>query len=148
MLYRDGRLFCIGMQRYVETIPARTSSPGIVLQVTVGWTPAAQLEAAIFDTGASWTILNRDLARRLDLLDVEGELTLPLSTRLGRFEGHLMRVPFVFPATEGMDLALVAPCLVCPEWYAPTFLGYQGLMDRLRFAVDPADNSFHFGVVG
>jgi hypothetical protein len=35
--------------------------------------------------------------------------------------------------------------LVSAEWLAPTFLGYMGLLERIRFAIDPQANQFYFG---
>jgi hypothetical protein len=32
-----------------------------------------------------------------------------------------------------------------PDWRGPNFLGYQGLLQRIRFAVDPEVNLFYFG---
>jgi hypothetical protein len=43
-------------------------------------------------------------------------------------------------------LAVVdATIFVSPDWHGPNFIGYQGLLQRIRFAVDPETNLFYFG---
>jgi hypothetical protein len=32
-----------------------------------------------------------------------------------------------------------------PQWRGSNFLGYEGVLDRIRFAVDPRANLFYFG---
>jgi hypothetical protein len=68
-----------------------------------------------------------------------------LSTRLGVFQGTLYRGQVTLPADEGESLDLDATVFVCPDWPGPNFLGYQGLLQRVRFAVDPESNTFYFG---
>lgn len=36
---------------------------------------------------------------------------------------------------------------VSPEWRRGNFLGYEGFLNRIRFAIDPSDNSFYFGLM-
>jgi hypothetical protein len=42
--------------------------------------------------------------------------------------------------------------LLAPEWEGPPVLGYRGLLERIRFALDPgvtdADQWMYFGAVG
>jgi hypothetical protein len=68
-------------------------------------------------------------------------------TPLGVIHGHLVRVPFTLPADEGEDLALTGTFLVSDDWPSGlTFLGYSGLLDSIRFALDPQANDFYFGL--
>jgi hypothetical protein len=51
---------------------------------------------------------------------------------------------------EGDDLEIPATVFVPTippgeTWLHPNFLGLTGLLDRIRFAVDPAENTFYFG---
>jgi hypothetical protein len=68
-----------------------------------------------------------------------------LSTRIGTFEGALYRGPLFVPALEGEPLDVEATVFVSPEWRGPNFIGYQGLLQRIRFAVDPEVKLFYFG---
>lgn len=34
------------------------------------------------------------------------------------------------------------------EWRHPNFIGLDGFLNRIRFAVDPATNLFYFGELG
>jgi len=33
------------------------------------------------------------------------------------------------------------------DWPGPNFIGYEGLLQRIRFAVDPETNLFYFGQI-
>ncbi|HEY2289684.1 MAG TPA: hypothetical protein VGM86_03175 [Thermoanaerobaculia bacterium] len=69
-----------------------------------------------------------------------------LSTRLGTFRGGLYRGPLFFEVFEGEPLDIEATIFVSPSWPpGENFLGYQGLLQRIRFAVDPEVNLFYFG---
>ncbi|MFL6235648.1 MAG: hypothetical protein ACJ76N_21100 [Thermoanaerobaculia bacterium] len=68
-----------------------------------------------------------------------------MSTRLGTFRGDLYRVPLFFEALDGEALDIEATVFVSPSWPGENFLGYEGLLQRIRFAVDPEVNLFYFG---
>ena len=76
---------------------------------------------------------------------IQGRVTL--STRLGLLHGALYRVPLSFSADEGESLDLEATVFLSPDWTGPNFIGYQGLLQRIRFAVDPDANLFYFGQI-
>ena len=68
-----------------------------------------------------------------------------LSTRLGRFAGTLYRGLITLTVDEGEPLEVDAMVFLTPDWRGPNFLGYEGLLQRIRFAVDPESNLFYFG---
>jgi len=68
-----------------------------------------------------------------------------LSTRFGRFAGMLHRGLITLSADHGEPLDVDATVFLSPDWRAPNFIGYQGLLQRIRFAVDPENNLFYFG---
>lgn len=148
MIARNGRSLCSGSQRYQQFHPNAPDTIGIVVWIEVSWQTQVADAQAVFDTGAGWSILNVDSAASLRLLGETGEETIAISTRLGTFMGELIRLGLTLPTDDGEVVSLEVPFLVCEDWYAPTFLGYQGLMDRLAFAVDPSDDTFHFGIAG
>jgi hypothetical protein len=100
---------------------------------------------AVVDTAAPWCIFKPDLARRL--MSTFEELTgnVALSTRLGVFRGGLFRGSITLPADEGQSLDVQVTAFLCPDWPGENFIGYEGLLQRIRFAVDPGSNSFYFG---
>ncbi|MBM4457122.1 MAG: hypothetical protein FJ011_05055 [Chloroflexi bacterium] len=76
----------------------------------------------------------------MDWLNVRGE----------RFAGRLVRTNLTLLADDGEDLMVEATVFVPilrPEqtWVYPNFLGLDGLLSRIRFAVDPAENVLYFG---
>jgi predicted aspartyl protease len=100
------------------------------------------------DTGAAYSTLETEVADALGLLDGEGYPTV-LSTRLGPVQGKLMKsVSLTLVAHEGVPLDLEATFFVSRDWRGPTFLGYTGLLDHIRIALDPPTNLFYFGASG
>ena len=103
---------------------------------------------AVVDTAAPWCIFKPDIGDRM-----AGTLTLlqervALSTRLGVVRGSLYRGQIRLPADEGDPLDVEATIFLSPEWRGDNFVGYEGLLQRIRFAVDPQLNLFYFGDLG
>ena len=100
---------------------------------------------AQIDTGAAWSVLDPILAKTFGLLDQEGESAL-LHTRFGLIEGNLVRLPITFLPDQGDPLDTYGTFFISPDWPpGRTFLGYSGLLDSIRFALDPQANHFYFG---
>jgi hypothetical protein len=103
----------------------------------------------MLDTGARWTLIGPDL---IELLGDElgaGLDAVTMSTRLGRFEGSLHRLPVRLIADQGSDVTIDATCLALKDWPGPNILGFTGFLERLRFALEPAEMHaaarIHFG---
>ena len=106
---------------------------------------------ALLDTGAAWSIIGGDLADLLVAnLGPTGQ-TMILATRLGRIRGVLHEMDVTLVAERGDDLVVSASILVAPGWMGPVVLGYQGFLERIRFALDPGVSAeaawFFFGGV-
>lgn len=43
------------------------------------------------------------------------------------------------------QVTLSTRLFVSPDWTGPNFIGYEGLLQRIRFAIDPEANLFYFG---
>lgn len=99
---------------------------------------------AQLDTGAAWSVLNAEIAEELGLLGGDGE-PITLSTRLGYYDGRLENTTITTIADDGRALDVDATVFVSQDWPGPTFLGYRGLLERIRFALDPQANNFYFG---
>ena len=131
-----------GFLDYSPGSPERT--PKIFVKIQ-----AESIDGALFaqlDTGAAWSVLNAEIAEALSLLGRKGE-PVELSTRLGKFKGHLERTSLAIVADEGESISVEATICVSPDWHAGNFLGYGGLLERVRFALDASDNSFYFGPI-
>ncbi len=99
---------------------------------------------ALLDTGASWSVVNTELAEEPGLFDRDGE-PVDMSSRMGTISGKLVRAVARLVAEDGESVEVDSTLFVSREWPAGTFIGYSGLLERIRFAVDPDTNSFIFG---
>jgi hypothetical protein len=104
---------------------------------------------ALLDTGAMWSVIDGDTADLLkdDLEDLESPVRL--NTRHGSHTGTLQRleVELLADPGAGSDLSVETTVLVIPEWPGPVVLGFQGMLEHVRFALDPDDErpTFYFG---
>ncbi|MFY9819950.1 MAG: hypothetical protein WAM82_01110 [Thermoanaerobaculia bacterium] len=97
------------------------------------------------DTGAAWSVLDPVVAESLGLLYLDGQ-KITLNSRFGRIEGTLVQLLVTFLADDGIALDKYATFFISPDWPpGRTFLGYSGLLDGMRFAIDPQVNHFYFG---
>ncbi|HEX9941593.1 MAG TPA: hypothetical protein VGG03_06240 [Thermoanaerobaculia bacterium] len=92
-------------------------------------------------------MLEAELAEALGLFGLEGHPTR-INTRLGTLGGQLLRIPVTLIADEGISLEVDATFFVSRDWRGATFLGYAGLLDRLRIALDSPSNLFYFFYFG
>jgi hypothetical protein len=109
-----------------------------------------QPASAVVDTGGAYFILNPAIAAKLPL----GRDTVVHRDRLVirgvTCSGSVHRLPVTLPASAGEPLTFEATAFV-PEldegevWPVPSYLGWQGCLDRIRFAIDPVDEVVYFG---
>ena len=136
----DGSRFASGCTRFLDEDPnAQEATVKIYVKiepVNLGFSVLAQV-----DTGAPWSILMREVAEALTLLDGQGE-PVTLNTAYGRIGGYLKRVNITLLADEGGSVEVESTVFVSEEWPAGSFLGYTGMLERVRFAVDPQQNFF------
>lgn len=98
----------------------------------------------MIDTAAPWCIFEPAIAEALrDHVGVLREDAL-IDSRLGRFQGTLCQGRLQIVADDGEDLDIEAVMFLCPDWSGGNFIGYEGVLDRIRFAVDPNRNRFYF----
>jgi hypothetical protein len=98
-------------------------------------------DLALLDTGAQWTVIGGELTTLLtDQASNLGESTV-MSTRFGNITGHFHRMNVTLVADDGFDLEIGATVLFAPEWPGPVVLGYRGLLERVRIALDPGVSS-------
>lgn len=138
----DGR-FCQGRSTFSDRAPeASEATAKVYVKVQLG---SYRTMLAQLDTGSAWSVLAPSVARRMaSSLDWLGPARM--STRFGSLDGHLAQVPITFPADEGEALTVTGTFFVSEDWPLDlTFLGYSGLLDAIRFALDPQANDFYFG---
>jgi hypothetical protein len=142
-LSSDGTAFAIGRTRFLDEDPIQPeNSPKIYIKIEPGDLGSPVL--AQLDTGAPWSILEVQIAEEVGLFGGQGQ-PIPLQTRFGRIDGYLERTKITILADEGDSVDIEATVFVSKEWPAGSFLGYAGLLERVRFAVDPQQNFFYFG---
>ena len=143
------RGFATGACRYEEAYPGYEQAPRIVIPVLV---EGQLIVPAIVDTGAPWCILDPEIAEAVGIQPRAGYRTETLLFHWTRYEGGLHRMRIGLFAEKGVDLEIEATVFVPilrpgDSWMSPNFLGLSGLLERTRFAVDPSDNAFYFGLI-
>ena len=124
MLRLGADLFTSGRSKFSDSVPGRMEPTAkVYVKLRIGGVDRTVL--AQLDTGAAWSILDSGIAEEL---------------------GHLVRLPLTLVADEGESLETEGIFFVCRDWPVDlTFLGYSGLLDSIRFALDPQVNHFYFG---
>jgi predicted aspartyl protease len=138
--------FTTGRAAYLDqSLTSHESTPKIFVKLQIPPLPETRL--AQLDTGAAWTVLDSATAEELGLLECEGE-EVRLKTKGGTFRGRLVRQALTLLADEGDHLEVEATVFVAPDWPYGSFLGYSGLLENIRIALDPGANHFYFGATG
>jgi hypothetical protein len=143
MLTLNGESFTAGRSQFRDQPPS-SLEPTAKIFVQVELVNIETTILAQVDTGAAYSTLETEMAEALDILDGEGH-AVTLDTRLGPVKGRLERVPITLVADEGESLDIEAVFFVSRDWTGKTFLGYTGLLDHIRIALDPPVNLFYFG---
>ena len=137
----DDELFTVGRAIFQDAMTGEGEDAKIYVKIGLN---DVEPILALLDTRATWSVLDRDYAEEIGLLNTEGH-KLKLSTRHGLFEGKVVRTPVRLLADEGKSLEVDATVFVSANWTHGNFLGYSGLLERVRFAIDPERNHFYFG---
>jgi len=146
VLISDG--FAVGSVNYTDRYPGDERNARIVLTIT---SPRGHAIEMIVDTGAPWCILDPELAESWGLLAKAEHVSLEwINVRGERFAGRLVRTNLTMQASYGEALTIEATVFVPilrpgQMWSYPNFLGLDGFLSRIRFAVDPTENTFYFG---
>lgn len=143
MLVLNGGRFTSGLSRFYDQHP-RFTEPTAKVYVKIAVAGFDVPLLAQVDTGAAYSTLETQVAEALGMLDLKEHPTR-ISTRLGAIGGQLVSLPITLIADVGESLDLEATFFISREWTGATFLGYTGLLDRLRIALDAPANAFHFG---
>lgn len=140
--------FATGAAHYEDFYSNEEHAARIVLTVTVARQTTVQ---AIVDTGATWCIFAPDMVQ--DSAPVNHALGVTLLVRGISYTGKLVRMKIGLRAERGGDDLDVDATVFVPKlppgaaWPHPNFIGLDGFLNRVRFAVDPSDGIFYFGPV-
>jgi hypothetical protein len=102
---------------------------------------------ALLDTASQWCVLPPEISEQLGCDLTPDPVVPPLHSRFGTFLGRLERIDLEFPADDGSPAVVSATCFVSRDWPGPVVIGWKGCLERMRFAVDPSDDTFHFAAV-
>jgi len=143
LIFSDGARFANGRADYLDHDSAAPEpSAKIFVRILPEGFDGPVL--AQLDTGAAWSLFNYEIVQEMGLLGGDGE-EITVSTRDGSVTGRLEEATLTILAQEGDSLQVIARVLVAPDWQGRTFLGYSGLLERIRFGLDPQANHFYFG---
>ena len=121
MLRLNGQDFTTGRATFLDRLPTDAEATD---KIYIKLRPGA-LETTILaqlDTGSPWSVLDPEIAQAVGLLDETGEPNL---------------------ADEGDSLEVTATVFVSKDWPAgKNFVGYSGLLESIRIALDPQVNHF------
>jgi hypothetical protein len=145
----SGGLFATGQCRFTPRLAAvEDRLTRVFVQLQIGDVTTS----AVLDTGGVYLVLSPLVGEALSLDRAESLGTDRLVVRGFVMKGTIHRVGVTFPAVHGSSLTFEATAFL-PElapgedWPLPSFLGWQGCLERIRFAVDPADEVFYFGAL-
>lgn len=133
----------VGRSQYVDTVHVRERESRIYVKFRPHGTDTLFL--ALLDTGGHFCILSHEVAEA-----IRGQLGDPfdsteLRTARGLIRGELHRHAIELVGESGQGLVIEATVFLSPDWMGTSFLGYSGVLERVRFCVDPRSNRFYFG---
>lgn len=141
----DGLVFASSKTSYLDKVGDRSENR-IYIAVQFDTLP---MDWAIVDTGAPWCILNEEQMKVLNpSYQNEALDTKSLTIRGEIINGVLIRLPITLRAEQGADITIEGTVFVPQDDRdLPNFVGLDGLLSRIKFAVDPQANHFYFGPI-
>jgi len=144
--FPDGCCFSQGACTFLYR-PAtdRDVSPRIIVPVVIETIETL----AIVDTGGVYLVCDPQLAEGMNFDPSERLYAVKLNIRGRVLRGDVYRVSLTLKAEDGHGSEIEATAFV-PRlgpgqiWPWPSFMGLQGCLERLRFAIDPGTNTFYF----
>ena len=147
LLFPDGEYFAIGAINYAYRPPITNDTNRIIIGVYV----EDIITEAVLDTGAPYPIISPKIAKQAGLNRVKPLERKTMVVRKMKLEGSIIRLNMTLPADEGEDLTVDATAFIpdVEEYWGdfPCFIGQIGFLERIRYAVDPATDTFYFGTL-
>lgn len=148
--FDNGEEFSTGAAQYLYK-PIRESdvpTPRIIIEIEID----GHEELAALDTGGAYFVCSPTLAEKLGYeYDKKNEHAVNI---LGSsIVGNLRRLELKLKRKEGNQLRIDATAFVPditqgvfnPDWMPISLAGLLGCLERMRFAIDPSTETFHFG---
>lgn len=142
--------FASAVTYYTDHYPGLEENARIVLSITLEGNLTTE---AIVDTGAPWVVIDPELADELGL-DNAYEPERTLNIRGVNYAGSLHRIGICLQAEnisesnpEIIATAFVPMLSAGEQWGLPNFIGLDGFLSRIRFAIDPEDNAFYYNPI-
>jgi len=141
----DGTIFACSQTSYTDYIGGHPESRIYVL-VQFDTLPKT---FAVLDTATPWCILNEEQAKELNPNYKDEAIdTKCLIIRGEKTEGVLIRLPVTICAEQGVDIIIEGTVFVPQdERDLPNFIGLDGFLSRIKFAINPQSNDFYFGPI-
>ncbi len=95
-------------------------------------------QVALLDSAAAWPICRKELRDNLGLVGRDSLERVILSTRFGRIRGYLDRCRITLVSEFGSELSIDGTVVFSEEWEGPNVIGWNGCLERIRFALDPS----------
>jgi hypothetical protein len=154
--FLDGNTFAVGaiQYRYAPATPQETTNR-IILPITIDVGKSITTQA-VLDTGAPYGIITPDIAQAAGYTADLGLDRLTVGVRGFKLNGSLARLSITLQASIGQNLTVDTTAFIPDSdqvWGAfatawgefPTFVGLSGFLERIRFAIDPTEDTFYFG---
>ena len=148
LLFPDGEYFATGAINYAYR-PAITSETTnrIIIVVSV----EDSITEAVLDTGAPYPIISPKIAKQAGLNRVKPLERTKMVVRKMKLEGSIIRLNMTLTADNGKDLTVNATAFIpdSEECWGdfPCFIGQLGFLERIRYAVGPATDTFYLGTL-
>ena len=143
--------FASGATRYADTFPGDTQDAERLV-ITARLIDTQLNLPFVVDTGAPWGVLDPDTVTAL--IEPHADEILRYRVRGRLYEGTLTRCRVALLDDQSdaallLDATFFVPLLATGDvWREPNFIGLRGFLERIRFAIDPAENMFYFGSLG
>ena len=147
--FASGIPFATGASSYLyQPVLSSENINRILVDVKIG---SFEVQAYL-DTGAVYMICAPEIGDALQLSETDNVGSERLLFRGTRYHGMLYRVPLMLLAEEGKPLEIDATTFIPqarPDQVWPRefrcILGMAGCFERLRFAIDPFEDTIYFG---
>jgi len=144
--FPNGEPFATGAIGYqYRPVTENETTNRLLLQVDV----ENVLAEAVVDTGAPYSIIAPRIARMAGLNQVKPLERITMLVRGMRLEGKTIRLGMTLRAEVGENLTVDATAFIpdVEEYWGefPSFIGQNGFLDRIRYAVDSSTDMFYFG---
>jgi len=149
LLFSDQQPFATGAAHYwYRAASPSDRSPRITVRVEL----EGVVTFAVLDTGAPYVVCSPEVARSMRLTSAAALERARILIRGVWVNGDLHRLNLKLPADQGESFSFEVTAFVPDAREGsigsfPSFLGLNGCLERIRFALDPSDDTFYFGTL-